>query len=131
MQRWPACPPAMRPDQSAGPWGGGDPYGNVENVCYQRVTLSRGRLSPIENIGGLYRLSSEKPPPDPQEKAPIPASLAANGIGAGTTGGEANRHWSNSAIEPFCAISDVAREALAALDSRPRIAGTLSMRWPS
>jgi predicted benzoate:H+ symporter BenE len=51
-----------------------------------------------------------------QEKAPIPASLAANGIGAGTTGGEANRHWPNSTITAALAIeaSDYAVMIIAA-----------------
>ena len=109
----------------------GDPYGNKEVPVFQLVELSRAHIAPIENISGLCLLSREKPPPDPHEKAPIPASLAANGIGAETTGGEANRHWLDSTIAPFRAIADVARDVVATLDNCPRIAGTLSMRWPA
>ena len=94
---------------------GGDPYGNVETLYSQPVELSKERISPFENIGAFYLLSSEKPPPDGHEKAATPACLATDGVAAEPFGGEASGLNNNSTLHPFRAIGPIIHAIVARL----------------
>lgn len=64
------------------------------------------------------------------ENAATPASLATDGVAA-TIGGKATRYYANSTLAPFQAIGTIARDVVDGLDQRPRIGGTLGLRWQS
>jgi hypothetical protein len=82
-----------------------------------------------EDSTSYTRFTKRPPPPDGQEKAANPASLAANGLAAEPIGGEASGRYSNTTVAAFRAIGDIARDVVASVESRARIAGTLHPRW--
>ena len=56
-------------------------------------------------------------------------SLAASRVTAETIGGKASRSFADSTVAPFQAIGTIARDIVDGLDQRPRIGGTLGLRW--
>ena len=110
--------------------------GNNNRLNWQ--THSNRHIDNAKLFGG----TANPPPNRRREKAPIPASLAAIGIGAETIGGEATGELIFSTVPPFRTIGELAAEIVARLardgvdgqavpETRPRITGTLRLRWPA